>query len=162
MDICENDDNIIFSDCDEIPYLKNFVFSEDSFLLSQKNMIYYFNYENKTEKWFGTYITKFSNLINGSIHDTRNIRGSFKIVENAGWHFTWFGGKDKMTEKLISYGHQEYNNQQKKDNITNFESPTNDILSRNINIEKINLSEYYPTEILEIINNKFKHLIFEN
>ncbi len=32
-----------------------------------------------------------------------------EIVNNAGWHFSYLGGKDKVAHKLKSYSHQEFN-----------------------------------------------------
>jgi beta-1,4-mannosyl-glycoprotein beta-1,4-N-acetylglucosaminyltransferase len=63
MDVCEPDDLILFGDLDEIPDPLKLKFDGSSYLLNQKNMIYFINTENKTESWYGTYICKFSNLI---------------------------------------------------------------------------------------------------
>jgi beta-1,4-mannosyl-glycoprotein beta-1,4-N-acetylglucosaminyltransferase len=31
------------------------------------------------------------------------------IVPGAGWHYSWFGGKDSIVKKLESYSHSEFN-----------------------------------------------------
>jgi beta-1,4-mannosyl-glycoprotein beta-1,4-N-acetylglucosaminyltransferase len=36
----------------------------------------------------------------------------YKIVENAGWHFTWMGGVQRIQEKLAAFSHQELNQPQ--------------------------------------------------
>ena len=36
----------------------------------------------------------------------------FKTVPDAGWHFTWMGGVDRIMEKIRSFAHQELNQQQ--------------------------------------------------
>ena len=33
----------------------------------------------------------------------------YKTVENAGWHFSWMGGVERIQEKLAAYSHQERN-----------------------------------------------------
>ena len=33
----------------------------------------------------------------------------YKIVENAGWHFSWMGGVERIRQKLAAYAHQERN-----------------------------------------------------
>ncbi len=35
--------------------------------------------------------------------------GELPVVENAGWHLTYFGGIDRVHEKLSSFSHSEYN-----------------------------------------------------
>jgi beta-1,4-mannosyl-glycoprotein beta-1,4-N-acetylglucosaminyltransferase len=36
----------------------------------------------------------------------------YKTVENAGWHFTWMGGVQRIQEKLDAFAHQELNQPQ--------------------------------------------------
>ena len=63
MDVCEPDDIILFSDLDEIPNPDNLKFDGNTYVMGQKNMIYYVTTENTTESWCGTIICKFSNLL---------------------------------------------------------------------------------------------------
>jgi hypothetical protein len=35
---------------------------------------------------------------------------SFKIIENAGWHLSYFGDEKFIKNKIQNFGHQEYNN----------------------------------------------------
>jgi beta-1,4-mannosyl-glycoprotein beta-1,4-N-acetylglucosaminyltransferase len=159
MDICEPDDIILFGDCDEIPNPYKIKLDGNSYIINQKNMIYYINLENKTDLWYGTLITKFSNLLEESCMFTRESRMNFEKIDNAGWHLTWMGGKDRMIKKLISWGHQEYNNERVKNNINSFSDENIDVLNRNILIQDININEYYPKNIIDFIQKKYLYLI---
>ena len=161
MDICESDDIILFGDCDEIPNPNKLKF-DNTYTLNQKNMLYYVNVENKTQSWNGTVIIKFSDLVNESCMFTRDERMTFETIENAGWHLSWMGGKDRMIKKLISWGHQEYNNQHIKNNIYSFSDNNIDVFNRGIIIEDINIEEYYPKNIIDFIQKKYVYLIKKN
>lgn len=159
LDICKPDDIILFGDCDEIPEPSKLIFDGDAYVLNQKNMMYYLNTENKTNNWHGTLIIKYSNLIDGSCMFTRDSRMSFKKIDSAGWHLSWMGGKERMLQKLQSWGHQEYNNQYFKNQISsNFNSNT-DILDRNIVIKSDDMKNIYSEKIVSFVENKFPYLI---
>jgi hypothetical protein len=70
------------------------------------------------------------------------------------------GGKDKIAEKIKSYSHQEFNNTNILNNIENRLNENRDVLGRNINISKVSI-DMYPTNIIDIINEKFKYLIHD-
>lgn len=159
MDICNDDDIIIFSDLDEFPDPQKLIFDGGDYLLNQRNMIYFFNYENTTESWHGTYITTYKSIKNGSVGLLRKSRFKFNKIENAGWHLTFMGGKERIAEKIKSYSHQEFNNNSVLNNIENRLSSSKDVLGRNINIEKVNM-DIYPPIIINILN-KFKYLVHD-
>ena len=159
MDICDGDDIILFGDLDEMPNPEQIKLDGNSYLIGQKNMTYFINTENITESWYGTYICKFKDLIDGSCMLTRDKRGNFSKIENAGWHLTWMGGFDRVLAKIESYGHQEYNNNYVKNQINNKLGKNIDILNRNIQIKNIDINEYYPEKIINLINQKFNYLI---
>jgi beta-1,4-mannosyl-glycoprotein beta-1,4-N-acetylglucosaminyltransferase len=159
LDICEPNDIILFGDCDEIPNPSELNFDGNTYVLNQKNMMYYINVENKTQLWYGTIITKLENLVNESCMFTRDARMSFKIIDNAGWHLSWMGGKDRMIKKLISWSHQEFNNQHIKNNIISYSDENIDVFGRGILIEDINIEDYYPKNIIEFIQKKYLYLL---
>jgi hypothetical protein len=57
-------------------------------LLIKKNMIYYINTESN-QKWHGTYMCKYSDIIENSFMNTREKKMNFEIVDNAGWHLSF-------------------------------------------------------------------------
>lgn len=160
MDKCEDDDVIIFGDLDEIPNPEKIKFN-DNYLLHQKNMIYFINTENTTEKWYGTFIMKFSEMKNKSLGKLRGDRGIYckNIIENAGWHLTFMGGSERIKDKIKSYSHQEFNNDNILSQIENKINSNSDILCRNIQIKDINIYDYYPENMINLIKQKYHYLI---
>lgn len=158
LENCDDDDIILFGDLDEIPN-PDLIKFDNSYLLNQKNMMYNINIENKTEKWFGTYVCKYSNILENSLMFTRDKRFKFKIIDNAGWHLSFMGGSERIKQKIKSYSHQEFNTESCLNQIDNRLLNNQDILNRGINIQKIDINEYYPKLILDLVNEKFKYLI---
>jgi beta-1,4-mannosyl-glycoprotein beta-1,4-N-acetylglucosaminyltransferase len=154
---CNDDDIIIFSDLDEIPNPEKMVLDGKSYLMNQKNMIYFINKENVTEKWHGTVITKFSNV--DSLNELRGDRFSFNKIDNGGWHLSFMGGEERIKEKIKSYSHQEFNNNSILSAVDNKMNKNMDILNRNITIKNISVDDYYPDVLIKLINEKFKYLI---
>lgn len=161
---CQDDDVIIFSDLDEIPNPVKLKF-DNNYFLNQKNMIYYLDRENITESWYGTFITKYGFIKNRSLGFTRLIKNQakdgFTVIDNAGWHLTFMGGKQRVEQKLRSYGHQEFNNPWIINSIEGKLKLNSDILNRNIEIKKINLEDYYPQNLLSIVREKYRYLIHD-
>jgi beta-1,4-mannosyl-glycoprotein beta-1,4-N-acetylglucosaminyltransferase len=156
---CDADDLIIFGDIDEIPNPEKLIFDGESYCLGQKNMLYYANNENVTEKWYGTIISKYSNLVNNSCMLTRDNRKKMKIIGNAGWHLTCLGGKDMVEDKIKSWGHQELNTPNIINNVSKNITNNTDIFNRKIQLKTISMDEYYPESMVSFIIKKFKHLI---
>ena len=116
------DDIILISDVDEIPNPQ--IFEEIKFrliknrvsklVLCQRFFYYNFNCENKeknrNQKSRNTIAILYNNLLNTSPQTLRGRRGTFKRVLNGGWHCSYFGGVDKIVDKIKQFSHQEYNN----------------------------------------------------
>jgi glycosyltransferase involved in cell wall biosynthesis len=109
------DDLFMLSDADEIPrkeliqHIKQNGLPENKLALARCDNFYYnfFTYENST--WGGTV---FTDVETASKTDADFLRGrsyEFPFFENAGWHFTFFGGIKQIQDKLNSYAHQEFN-----------------------------------------------------
>jgi beta-1,4-mannosyl-glycoprotein beta-1,4-N-acetylglucosaminyltransferase len=121
-------------------------------------MIYYINRENVTDDWFGSVVTNFSHLSQRSLNSIRNERLSYNIIEG-GWHLSFMGGPDRISDKIKSYSHQEFNNPTVHSNIKQRLDSNTDILQRNIRIENRNAEELYPEKIINLVKNKYKYLI---
>ena len=52
--------------------------------------------------WVGTVATTFEMVELLGVQHFRNYRWKFPKVINAGWHFTWMGGRDKIRQKMRS------------------------------------------------------------
>jgi beta-1,4-mannosyl-glycoprotein beta-1,4-N-acetylglucosaminyltransferase len=105
-------DIIIISDCDEIPNNQLFsqIFKEQIYSLHQET--YYYNLESKKKYVINAAkLTTYRKLKEmGGAHNCRIYKNAF-ILENAGWHFSFFGGLDNIITKIDSFSHQEFNNQ---------------------------------------------------
>jgi len=129
---CCDDDIIIISDLDEIPRPESILEAASTPGIKSLEMVYYcyyFNYQNYlSPKWsaakvlrYGDFFNQFdvdynTYLIKELNEDTtptkiRHVRS--KHIKNAGWHFTYFGGANKIKYKLLSFSHQEWHD--KKD-----------------------------------------------
>lgn len=62
------------------------------------------------QSWPGTIMLTIAMLREiGSMDLARSMRYSFKPIHNAGRHYSWFGGADRVIEKLDNHTHQELN-----------------------------------------------------
>ena len=112
-------DIILLSDLDEIPsikfinYVKNNISKADYFA-AQQNEFKYFTNTFSNNNWIGTVASKYKFFKNNSINLIRiyakDDNSKYHLVKNSGWHFTSLGPVDKITSKIKSWGHQEYNN----------------------------------------------------
>lgn len=106
------DDTVMMSDLDEIPnphvvsmYVVENV--QDTYVCEQD--FYYYTLENKlVMPWYGTIIARFKNLSN-PLQVLRDSKDSLLKIENGGWHFSFFGGKDRVATKIQNFAHQELN-----------------------------------------------------
>ncbi len=68
-------------------------------VLEQK-FFYYFMNNLANEKWYGTILCRYKNMrIPQQLRNRRNI---MPYVKNAGWHFSYLGGIERIKEKLNS------------------------------------------------------------
>ncbi len=170
MSECDGEDLIIFSDLDEIPDPTKLKLDGESYLIHMKNLIYFINVENTTDKWWGSIVTKYKNLKDKPLNKVRNeMKGyniigntndlTFSIIENGGWHLTFMGGTNRVQEKIRSYGHQEYNHPFLLAQVDQKLKSNQDVLNRGVQIVDIDINDYYPTNMIELIKEKYSYLI---
>ncbi|WP_198013080.1 glycosyltransferase family 17 protein [Citrifermentans bremense] len=169
---CSDDDVVIFSDVDEIPNPEAVVQtiaclpSDCIYTLRQKEFDYYLNMY-KEDNWMGPRIALYSSLKKISLNKIRAIRkGGRTLVEspdvpNGGWHFTSLGGTEKIIEKIESWGHQEFNTKNVKENVAKNVICGKDIFGRR-GIRKAKVIEIdeanFPKWLVDNASN-YKHLI---
>lgn len=103
-------DAVIVSDCDEIPrpeVIANYKIKDGFTSLIQH--LYYDYINNYSSEWEWVKILPYGLAKTMTPCQIRYTEAMNKIP-NAGWHFTFMGGKEKIVEKMTSYAHQEYNN----------------------------------------------------
>jgi len=162
-------DLFMLSDADEIPrkeliqHLRQNGLPENNLALARCDNFYYnfFTYENST--WGGTV---FTNVETASKTDADFLRGrsyEFPFFDNAGWHFTFFGGIKQIQDKLNSYAHQEFNNDEvnNQQSIQDAVKNQTDILNRTHENKKfhrynfINFPEDFRNLITQIFTEEF-------
>jgi beta-1,4-mannosyl-glycoprotein beta-1,4-N-acetylglucosaminyltransferase len=120
-----NDEDIILtSDVDEIPNpniliqtkLHNLGFNHDTLNRLALDMYYYNLYYRVGEgsNWHGVKLLTYKSYKNNKLtfqqmriwEWTNNV----PVINNGGWHLSYFGDIDFIVKKIQSYSHQEYNN----------------------------------------------------
>jgi len=157
---CDDNDLIMFSDCDEIPNPDLIpkckeLLEENSFLSFSQICYYYFINMLKEHDWKGTRIGKYKDLKNYSYNELR--ANDWIVLPNGGWHFSYMGGSDKVKTKINSFSAQEMNNpyviQNIEFNINNGIDPF--FRSR---LSTVNIDNSYPKYLLDNLE-KYKYLI---
>jgi len=160
-----DEDIIISSDLDEIPNpeaircVNDWIDDENHFSFQMNFYMYYLN-NFMTSNWFGTRVATYKYLKDKTIDDIREAtedesRISGPIIDNGGWHFSYFGGKEMIKKKIESFSHTEHNNEQTKSNIEGNLKSNSDLFNRNVSFKVIEMTEdEYPEYIL---NNKEKY-----
>jgi beta-1,4-mannosyl-glycoprotein beta-1,4-N-acetylglucosaminyltransferase len=121
----DNDDFVIYSDCDEIPNIKNlnFLLLKKITIFKQKSFYYKFNLELKTLSWYGSRGCKKKDLIDFEWLrqikpkqyspwriDTIFKRDKYRninIIENGGWHFSQLKSPEEIFKKLSNDEHHD-------------------------------------------------------
>ncbi len=159
----DDEDIVYVSDVDEIWKPKEI--GDGIYKLRQLMYVYYLN--NRTnEPWAGTFVTKYKNIKNGNLNymrlvppDYAQVFKEFEILkkreylDDGGWHMTSMGGVSELKRKIESYGHQELNIPQIKDNLENAIKTNTDFIGRDFKFwtDESELPEY-------LLANKQKYL----
>lgn len=161
---CQPNDLIIISDADEIirpssiPALRekldNLPANEPYRVIGcNQHMYRYFinRFDNRDFPWPGTIGLYFKELVKYSPDFCRmQLCQSRRIpmLDNAGWHFTYMGGHDRVVTKITSWAHAEH------DNPTNKDPKHTDARARSFPLVKID--ESYPKYIQDNIDKFLK------
>jgi beta-1,4-mannosyl-glycoprotein beta-1,4-N-acetylglucosaminyltransferase len=155
----EDDDICFIGDLDEIwnPDLDYLTIDNHS-IYKLKQLVYVGYLNNKSnEPWAGTLLTKYKNIKDSCLNHLRTrSKTNYVYIDNAGWHFSFMGGEDRIKLKIESYGHQEFNNDQVKSQVSKNLELGKDLLGRPEFYYTINESEL-PKYVIEN-KEKYKHL----
>lgn len=108
----QDEDILVISDVDEIPKPEVFTEFDPADMVCAIGMdqyCYYLNCLQGRQTWTVARIVSGEYLKKTTPNKVRNIYCQKQIV-NAGHHFSWLGGVDKIVEKTLSYAHTENNN----------------------------------------------------
>ena len=112
----KDDDIVIISDADEIvkaSILEHYNPISSLTALKMDTYRYYFNCLEGKQNWDKARIMSYLYLKDKTPDKVRN-SGFERVIDNAGWHFSYMGGYDKMVEKIESFSHTELNNDEFK------------------------------------------------
>lgn len=101
-------DIIAISDVDEIwnPFflneIKENLQSKNFISITMDYLVFKLNLETVNKKWTGSVFTKIGHLNQVTPQGLRNIKDRIHTLNNAGWHFGYQGGREKVYEKYFS------------------------------------------------------------
>ena len=167
----DNDDIIIISDIDEIPDPNTLYKIKNDEIKVEINKLemdfYYYNLNTKFEtKWYLSKILSYKKYKDLNI-SFENIRQYIcPIIQNGGWHLSYFGDSLFIKNKIETFSHQELNNsnftdiQKIEERVKNFKD-LYDRYYENFSIKKIAINEnnYLPFEYEKYLN---QFIIFEH
>ena len=168
--LADKNDFILVSDEDEIPNplsITKFLYNKYKYGIFMQNIFYYkFNVQNETEAagnmWPGSRICLKKNLKEFSWFRALKVKNknssflkfwkekSIDLIQNGGWHFTYLMDYQKISQKIKSSEHSEYNKVDftNIDNIKNRVENLIDPFDRNYKLKKIKIDKTYPKYIL--------------
>lgn len=104
---CSNDDSIIVSDVDEIikadifkSYNRFVDIGNDFYTFRMTLFYYYFNTYFPDFTWTGPFVMSYRNLKRRSPQYSSSFRKKYRWIDNAGWHFCYIGGVDRVSYKI--------------------------------------------------------------
>ncbi len=160
----DEDDMIMISDIDEIPNpnkIKEFKIDNKFACFLQKNFQSKINLLNISQSdWAGTKICQKKYLKSPQwLRDIKvkkklfwNFFGNkIQLIKDGGWHFSFLKDPELIVKKIISYSHQEFNTKEftNVDYIKKRIEKKKDLFKRNIQYQKVEIDETFPSYILE-------------
>ena len=161
-------DMFIFGDCDEIPdkkVIKKIIIDtqeNNNYYFVLQNRLFFYNFNTtKDFIWWGSYITTVGITITNGCQTIRENRCGLSVIPSAGWHFSYFGGVDKIKSKLGALSHIKFNKKEYIDNISDsiknkkdlFERDKEEFSLKNYDFNnfpedlKNSIMKFYPTEL---------------
>ena len=104
-----DDDIVFFGDVDEIPRREMTLLrpEKDEIIgLGMRHHIFSLGWLYP-EQWVGTGVCRYKTAKEKTLHRIRVGRPGIKVIEDAGWHLSWFGGADACRRKIDSFTHPE-------------------------------------------------------
>ena len=153
-----DEDYVLISDLDEIPNIKKFNYNNKFkyTAFEQKNFSYKLNLLNTTyPSWYGTKGCKKKYLKSPQwLRNQKVKKNSFfkffsinwNIINNGGWHFSYLMSPNQIRDKIMSFGHAEFNNEKYTDlkKIAEKIKKNSDLYDRNQNYKKVDFDQSFP------------------
>jgi beta-1,4-mannosyl-glycoprotein beta-1,4-N-acetylglucosaminyltransferase len=155
-----DNDMVLVSDLDEIPDPAVFMKVNKLRLPLAFSLLFHYYYMNcqnigESRWWKGCILSTGSQFKEITPQGLRNNRDVYPSVAKGGWHFSFLGGPEKISYKIQSFAHTEYNSD-KYFNIKNIEASIlkgEDILKRKGVSFKLMPLSYYPARLQRMMRN---------
>lgn len=163
----EDTDMVLLGDLDEIPSadaLKKAVQSDKPVAFSLLFHYYYLNCQNagNSRWWKGCIAASGKQFKEITPQGLRDKRDNYPSLADAGWHFSFLGGVEKIRQKLLAFAHTEFNKEEyvSERHIKEAVSKGEDILKREDVIFKYVPLSYYPVALQKVMKQYpgFLHL----
>lgn len=142
------DDLIMISDADEIPrrevVLQTAALGEPT-MLHQELYYYWLNCRMRDQTCHLTRIVPAKMLAASNAQAIRHARYD-RVVSDAGWHFSYLGGVERIRQKVQSFSHQEYNSEAYLNDMRLNDAINNcvDLFGRNYSYEFVPIDSTFP------------------
>lgn len=143
----QDEDLILISDVDEIPnpeLLNKLKITGLHSLHSFRQDMYYYNLNMFIDpNWTKTKCFPFSFYKNVSNNVDKIRYMNAPILNNGGWHLSYFGDSKFISNKIKNFSHQEYNSDQytNEENISMRVNSGKDLFGRSINFQHISIDQ---------------------
>lgn len=160
----DEDDIAILSDCDEIPDYRKVSFGEElPAIIETRGYYYYLNCKQNLDFQIVS-MFKIKTLKEIETYRMRACAGTQKtIIKDAGWHWSFLGGAEKIKEKIDAYAHQDMNDPNiiNIPNISNNLGNLQDVFGRkHLSYSFKEIDESFP-EFIRNNQEKYSHLILK-
>ena len=154
----KDEDLILTSDADEIinpQVLEDLSWFDptNNYVCYQRAFYFKLNYLYQ-ENWKGTRLCTFEHLKKTTVDRLRTDWHKAHMIEDGGWHWSFFGDADNYRLKIASYEHTENNIPQITDNIEEKIEKGLDPLGRSNTLISVHIDDTFPEYI---INNQNKY-----
>ena len=148
-----DEDLVITSDADEIinPLLLQDLewFNPSNHYVAECRAFYYKLNILYQEDWMGSRLCTWKHLRNTTIDQHRQNHQNAHKIQDAGWHFSFFGNEEDFKLKLASYEHTENNTDQVTSTASEKIEQGLDPLGRTNKLVTVPLDDSYPQYVLE-------------
>ncbi len=154
----EDTDLVLLGDLDEIPSPVAIIKAISSAKPEAFSMLFHYYFLNcqgaRQDRWWkGCVAATAKQFKEITPQGLRNKRDIFPSLADAGWHFSFLGGIEKIKQKLLATAHTEYNKDEylSDQHIEEMVAKRKDILKREDIIFKYVPLSYYPAALQKVM-----------
>jgi len=109
LEFASPQDILMISDVDEIPRaetIRQNIGRLQTQVCGTRQDLFYYSVTNFVSEWHGTVAGTVGHIQRlGGPQAARNLRDTLPFIDNAGWHFSYFGGVDRVINKVTNFAH---------------------------------------------------------